>query len=120
MRNQFKALLEKYEQTINSTTTPTPVKGPYIYFENNNTIPIPVKGRYIYFVNDRKLYQLSPYKQIQPTGMIMTMAKNWTRATVMQGEDVRDMLGKEVNDMAAWYVVDGAPEERTFVAYIGT
>ena len=102
MRNQFKVLTEKYEEAI------------------NNTSPTPVKGRYIYFLDGDELYQLKPYKQIQPNGMIMSMASNWSRATVMQGEDVRDVLGIEVDDTSKWYVVNGAPNDHTFIAYIGT
>lgn len=85
---------------------------------NSNT-PTPVKGRYIYFVDNDELYQLKPYKQIQPTGMIMAMSNNWTKETVMQGEDLRDMVGTEVKDPSNWYIVKGAPGDHTFVAYIG-
>jgi len=79
----------------------------------------PVKGRYIYFVDGNELYQLKPYKQIQPEGMIMAMANNWTKATVMQGEDVREVLGIKVKDTSGWYIVNNAPSDHTFVAYIG-
>jgi hypothetical protein len=85
---------------------------------NSNT-PTPVKGRYIYFVENDELYQLKPYKQIQPTGMMMAMSDNWTKANVMQGEDVKNMIGKEVSDISKWYIVNGAPGDHTFVAYIG-
>ena len=79
----------------------------------------PVKGRYIYFVDEDELYQLNPYKQIQPTGMMMAMSDNWTKENVMQGEDVRNMVGTEVKDISKWYIVNGAPGDHTFVAYIG-
>ena len=83
------------------------------------TTPTPVKGRYIYFVDDDELYQLKPYKQIQPTGMMMAMSNNWTKETVMQGEDVRNIVGMEVKDPSSWYIVKGAPSDHAFVAYIG-
>ena len=84
------------------------------------TLPLqPVKGRYIYFVDGDELYQMKPYKQIQPEGMIMTMANNWTKETVMQGEDVRDVLGMEVKDTSSWYIVNDAPGDHTLIAYIG-
>ena len=82
--------------------------------------PSLAKGRYIYFVDINELYQLNPFKQIQPKGMIMTMANNWTKVMVMQGEEVRDLLGMEVDDTSKWYVVNSAPGGRAFVAYIGT
>jgi hypothetical protein len=51
--------------------------------------------------------------------MIMTMASNWKKATVMQGEDVRDMYG-DVDDIRSWYEVQGAPGDHTFEVYIGS
>lgn len=52
--------------------------------------------------------------------MIMAMANNWTKETVMQGEDVREVLGVEVKDTSSWYIVNNAPSDHTFVAYIGS
>ena len=80
----------------------------------------PVKGRYIYFVDGNELFQLKPYKQIEPEGMIMAMANKWTKETVMQGEDVKEILGMEVKDTSDWYIVNNAPSDHTFVAYIGS
>jgi len=51
--------------------------------------------------------------------MIMAMSNNWTKETVMQGEDLRNMVGTEVKDPSNWYIVKGAPGDHTFVAYIG-
>ena len=79
----------------------------------------PVKGRYIYFVDTNELYQTKPYKQLQPEGMIMNMSNNWTKATIIQGEDARDVLGMEVKDISSWYIVNNAPSDHTFAAYIG-
>lgn len=100
MRNQYNLLKEIYEQVSPIT---------------------PVKGRYIYFVVDNELYQLNPYKQIEPNGMIMSMANNWKRARIMQGEDVRNILGQEVKDLRVWYEVDdSAPSDHVFDVYIGS
>ena len=79
------------------------------------------KGNYIYFIADKELFQLKPYKQLSVSeDKILGMAHNWHRATVMQGEDVRSILGAEVDDTTAWYEVEGAPTDHTFVAYIGS
>ena len=51
--------------------------------------------------------------------MMMAMSDNWTKENVMQGEDVRNMVGTEVKDISKWYIVNGAPGDHTFVAYIG-
>jgi hypothetical protein len=101
MRKPYKVLSEMYSEIKGAST------------------PVKVTGKYIYFIKDDELYQLNPYKMIQPQGMIMTMASNWKKATVMQGEDVRDMYG-EVDDIRSWYEVQGAPGDHTFEVYIGS
>jgi hypothetical protein len=37
----------------------------------------------------------------------------------MQGQDVRDMGIDSVTDISAWYIVNNAPADHTFVGYIG-
>ena len=32
---------------------------------------------------------------------------------------IRYVLGKQVPDLAAWYIVNSAPSDRVFTAYIG-
>ena len=99
MRNQYSILKEAYEQIQ----------------------AIPVKGKYIYFVDGNELYQINPYKEIQPEGMIMTMGNNWRKALVMHGEDIRDVLGQQVGNVNSWYEVGNqVPMDHAFVVYIGT
>lgn len=102
MRNSYKILAEKY----------------------NPSNLQPVEGRYIYFIQDEELFQLNPYKQIvSPQVKIMSMASNWKKATVMQGEDMRDVLGVSLSpeDLRNWYIVDkgSVPSDHTFEVYIG-
>ena len=102
MRNPYKILAEKYNQSNLQ----------------------PVEGKYIYFIQDDELFQLNPYKQIvSPQVKIMSMASNWKRATVMQGEDMRDVLGVSLSpeDLRNWYIVDkgSVPSDHTFEVYIG-
>lgn len=102
MRNSYKILAEKY--------TPSNLQK--------------VEGKYIYFIQDEELFQLNPYKQILSPGVkIMSMARNWKKATVMQGEDVRDVLGVQLSpeDLRNWYIIDknAAPSDHTFDVYIG-
>ena len=82
-----------------------------------STQPQKVVGKYIYFVDSKELYSLKPYKLVANRCDI-SVANNWTKATVMQGEDVRDM-GTEVSDTAAWYIVNNAPSDHAYIAYIG-
>ena len=107
-RGSLHLLAEAYKQV-----------GKQVTAEKQSPLLQPVKGRYIYFVDGNELYQLKPYKQIQPEGMIMAMANSWTKATVMQGEDIREVLGIKVKDTSGWYIVNNAPSDHTFVAYIG-
>ena len=107
-RGSLHLLAEAYKQV-----------GKQVIAEEQAPLLQPVKGRYIYFVDGNELYQLKPYKQIEPEGMIMAMANNWTKETVMQGEDVKEILGIEVKDTSGWYIVNNAPSDHTFVAYIG-
>ena len=107
-RGSLHLLAEAYKQV-----------GKQVIAEEQAPLLQPVKGRYIYFVDGNELYQLKPYKQIQPEGMIMAMANNWTKETVMQGEDVKEVLGVEVKDTSSWYIVNNAPSDHTFAAYIG-
>ena len=88
---------------------------------NSSTWYQPVVGKYIYFIQDDELFQLKPYKQIVSPGVkILFLAPNWKKATVMQGEDVRDILGQEVYDPSQWFIVDdSAPKDHTFEVYIG-
>lgn len=110
MRKPYKVLSEMYSE----------IKGA--------AAPVKVTGKYIYFVQDDELYQLKPYKMIQPQGMIMTMASNWKKATVMQGVDVRNIYGSVDGDkrpwydvpLEVWYEVPGTPNEYTFEVYIGS
>jgi hypothetical protein len=102
MRNPYKILAEKY--------TPSNLQK--------------VEGKYIYFIQDDELFQLNPYKQIVSPGVkIMFLAPNWKKATVMQGEDVRDVLGVQLSpeDLRNWYIIDknAAPSDHTFEVYIG-
>ena len=108
-RGSLHLLAEAYKQV-----------GKQVIAEEQAPLLQPVKGRYIYFVDGNELFQLKPYKQIEPEGMIMAMANNWTKETVMQGEDVKEILGIEVKDTSSWYIVNNAPSDHTFVAYIGT
>lgn len=85
--------------------------------------PKPVVGRYIYFTDSKELYSLKPYKLIGKQCDI-SLANSWKKTTVMQGEDVRDIIGGEigmkVKDTAAWYEVNNsAPKDHTFTVYIG-
>jgi len=102
MRDQFKVLTEKYEEAAG----------------NSKTL-IPVRGTYLYFVKENELYQLNPYKQVQPEGMIMTLATSWRMARVIQGEDAQD-LGYQVTNPAQWYEArfDAAPDH-VYEVYIG-
>ena len=64
-RGSLHLLAEAYKQV-----------GKQVIAEEQAPLLQPVKGRYIYFVDGNELYQLKPYKQIQPEGMIMAMANN--------------------------------------------
>ena len=103
MRNSYKILAEKY----------------------NPSNLQPVEGKYIYFIQDQELYQLDPYRQIDSDSFqsILPMASNWKKATVMQGEDMRDVLGVSLSpeDLRNWYIVDkgSVPSDHTFEVYIG-
>jgi len=83
-----------------------------------STQPQKVVGKYIYFVDSKELYSLKPYKLVKDGGCDISMANNWTKATLMQGEDVREM-GIKVSDTSAWYIVNNAPSDHAFVGYIG-
>lgn len=82
------------------------------------TQPIKVVGKYIYFSDDKELYSLNPYKFLGNQCDI-TLADSWTKSILMQGEDVKDILKQKVDDLSAWYVVNNAPSDHTFAAYIG-
>jgi hypothetical protein len=84
---------------------------------NEATQPQKVVGKYIYFVDSKELYSLKPYKLVANRCDI-SVANNWTKATLMQGEDVRDMGIDSVTDISAWYIVNNAPSDHTFVGYI--
>lgn len=83
-----------------------------------STQPQKVVGKYIYFVDSKELYSLKPYKLVANRCDI-SVANNWTKATVMQGEDVRDMGIDSVTDISAWYIVNNAPSDHAYTAYIG-
>lgn len=83
-----------------------------------STQPQKVVGKYIYFVDSKELYSLKPYKLLTKKGCDITLANSWKRATIMQGEDVREM-GIKVSDTSAWYIVHTAPSDHAFVGYIG-
>lgn len=85
---------------------------------NEAASPTKVVGKYIYFVDGEELYSLNPYKLVGNRCDI-TVANNWSKVNVMQGEDVRDILGHQVPDISAWYVVNSGPQDHTFAAYIG-
>lgn len=84
--------------------------------------PKKLEAKLIYFVEDDELYRVKPYKLLGTGAKMsyMSMAKNWRRTTLMQGEDVRDIIGGNVTDIAAWYEVEAAPSDHTFEAYVGT
>ena len=101
MRNSYKILAEKYDVST--------------WYQ-------PVVGKYIYFIQDDELFQLNPYKQVLSPGVkIMSLARNWKKATVMQGEDVINILGQKIYDPSQWFIVkdDSAPKDHTFEVYIG-
>lgn len=98
-RNELKQLIK---ETINEAIEPTKVV-----------------GKYIYFIDSKELYSLNPYTLLPKRGCDITLANSWTRATIMQGEDVRDILGKQISDISSWYIVNNAPPDHTFTAYIG-
>ena len=82
---------------------------------------VPIKGIYVYFVDGNELYSLKPYKEVEPEGMIMTLANNWRKARIMHGEDVQDILNIQVKDTSLWYEVGlDAPEDHVFTVYIGS
>lgn len=83
-----------------------------------STQPQKVVGKYIYFVDSKELYSLKPYKLVANRCDI-SVANNWKKATVMQGEDVRDTMGIKVSDTSAWYIVYTAPSDHAYTAYIG-
>ena len=85
---------------------------------NEATQPQKVVGKYIYFVDSKELYSMNPYKLVANRCDI-SVANNWTKATVMQGEDVRDMGIDSVTDISAWYIVNNAPSDHAYTAYIG-
>jgi len=81
----------------------------------------PVKGKYLYFTDGNELYQLNPYKLMNTDTEILTLARRWERATVIQGEDLRDMGGGEKVDPAQWYVApSSAPSDHTSEVYVGS
>lgn len=106
MRNQYKILAEVYSNALHTE-------------QKLNR----VQGKYIYFVDSQELFQLNPYKLIQTDSMIMSLANNWKKTTVIQGEDARDVLGIELKneELRNWYEVDKgvAPSDHTFEVYIG-
>jgi hypothetical protein len=85
---------------------------------NEATQPQKVVGKYIYFVDSKELYSMNPYKLVANRCDI-SVANNWTKATVMQGEDVRDMGIDSVTDISAWYIVNNATSDHAYTAYIG-
>jgi len=85
---------------------------------NEATQPQKVVGKYIYFVDSKELYSMNPYELVANRCDI-SVANNWTKATVMQGEDVRDMGIDSVTDISAWYIVNNAPSDHAYTAYIG-
>ena len=85
---------------------------------NEATQPQKVVGKYIYFVDSKELYSMNPYKLVANRCDI-SVANNWTKATLMQGEDVRDMGIDSVTDISAWYIVNNAPSDHAYTAYIG-
>ena len=85
---------------------------------NEATQPQKVVGKYIYFVDSKELYSMNPYKLVANRCDI-SVANNWTKATLMQGQDVRDMGIDSVTDISAWYIVNNAPADHTFIGYIG-
>lgn len=80
--------------------------------------PQKVVGTHIYFVDSKELYSINPYKLVANRCDI-SVANNWAKATVMQGEDVRDMGIDSVTDISAWYIVNNAPSDHAYTAYIG-
>jgi len=86
---------------------------------NEATQPQKVVGKYIYFPDSKELYSLKPYKLVKDGGCDISLSNNWTKATLMQGQDVRDMGIDSVTDISAWYIVNNAPSDHTFVGYIG-
>ena len=86
---------------------------------NEATQPQKVVGKYIYFPDSKELYSLKPYKLVKDGGCDISLSNNWKKATVMQGEDVRDMGIDSVTDISAWYIVNNAPSDHAYTAYIG-
>lgn len=115
MRNQYKILQEVYKGVVKEDISQETLEAR----EGNLKTLTPVRGTYLYFVNEDELYQLNPYRQVQPQGMIMTLATNWRMARVIQGEDARE-LGYQITNPAQWYEAspDTAPDHVHDV-YIG-
>ena len=111
MRNQYKVLAEAYglvkEEAAIADTPSVEVN--------------PVQGQYLFLCDTNELMQLHPYKVVTPKGMIMKLASKWEKVIVMHGEDITRVLGKEVKDPAAWYIISGLkPDINTYTAYVGS
>ena len=86
---------------------------------NEATQPQKVVGKYTYFPDSKELYSLKPYKLVKDGGCDISLSNNWTKATLMQGQDVRDMGIDSVTDISAWYIVNNATSDHAYTAYIG-
>jgi len=88
--------------------------------EQAEAVAVSGQYKYIYFLDAEECYSINPY-QIVPFKKAVRECSNWTKARVMVGEDIVQILGKSVKDQKAWYVVGAeAPNDHVFEVLLGS